>query len=824
MLTSYFKSAYRNLMRRKISSLINVVGLSIGISASLVIYTIVHYEFSFDKFHRDGDRIYRIVTKMDFPDMTFYGPGVPIPTAKAVKEEMTGVELATHIVTAHGPNVTVEEPGSTKQNVFKNQKEVVYADTNYFRFFDYHWLAGSAAIALAQPFQVVLTESRARLYFPNILPVDAISRRITYDDSIGVKVSGIVKDLDEVTDFRFCEFISMGTIEQSGLKDQWQWQNWGSTSSASQLFVKLMPGIVPKDIERQLIDMRNHHRETQDQKDPTQHFLQPLSEIHFNALYGSFDNRSQGNKSVLYGLLAVAAFLLFLGSINFINLATAQAALKAKEIGIRKTLGSSRMQLMIQFLGESFLLTLVAAILSIAIAQLLLDVFKSFIPEGISAGAVLQPHVWIFLGILTFGVSLLSGLYPAFVLTRFQPISILRNQAFAGTSTTRSAVLRKTLTVTQFTIAQFLIIATIVVSKQVLFSLNMDLGYRRDAIVWFRVPWGLPRGQWGSSLPAEDRRRYTLVERLRQIPEITNVSLGGNPPASSSTSTNDIKVNTGKKVVETMVEMKEADPNYFDLYGIRLIAGRNLVESDTSKEYVINETYAKFLGFANPRDAIGHVMESNTSLPIVGVIADFHTKSTHVAIKPLAYSAASRRSYIVHLGLNRADPLSWKRAIDKTGIIYRDIFPDRDFDPKFFDESIAAFYAKEQNTSLLLRWAAGLAIFISSLGVLGLAIHTTNSRTKEIGVRKVLGASVTGIVALLSKEFLALILVAFLLAAPVGWWAMHGWLQEFVYRTTLSWWVFFLTGILAILTALLTVGIQAIRAATANPVESLRYE
>jgi len=824
MLIVYLKSALRSLRRHKVSSLINVISLSIGISASLVIYLIVHYELSFDTFERDRDRVFRVVSKVDYPDMTMYNPGIEVPAARAIPREIAGVELATHIVTANDLTVTVENGGALSPKVFRHQQEIIYADSAYFELIGYRWLAGSAATALQGPFRVVLTERRARLYFPGLQPVDVVSKRLMYDDSIAVTVTGVVADLDEITDFGFQEFVSMQTVEQTGLKNRWSWDEWGSVNSASQLFVRLVRGADAKAVERQIVDLQKRHSEEKDRVDQTRHYLQPLSDIHLNPQYGSFDNRTQGDRSVLYGLLAIAAFLLFLGSMNFINLATAQAVDKAKEIGIRKTLGSSRGQLLMQFLFEAILLTSIAAILSLALAQVLLHVFRPFIPEGIEAGSVLTTHVAIFLIVLTVAVSVLSGLYPAFFLARLQPSSILRNQASAGTPATRSAVLRKSLTIIQFAVAQTLIIATIVVSKQIHFSLAMDLGYRRDAIVWFRVPFGPIVGQWTSSMPPVETKRFALVEQLKQIPGITTVSLAGTPPASTSTSSTFTRVNNGKNLIETMVEMKTADPAYFDLYGMRLIAGRNLQASDTTHEYVINETYAKFLGFANPKDAVGCLMQTHIQCPIVGVLADFHTKSTHVPIKPLAYSAASSNSSVVHVALNRADPSSWKASISAVEKVFKKFYPDNEFNPMFFDESVAAFYKKDQQTSFLLNWAAGLAMLISCLGLLGLVIHTTKSRTKEIGVRKVLGASVPEIISLLSKEFILLVAVGLVLAAPLGWWAMHGWLEDFAYQTALSWWIFLLAGGVAVVIALLTVSTQAVRAARANPVEALRYE
>ena len=821
MFKNYFTVALRNFRRNKFFSLINIAGLAIGISASLVIYLIVQHEFNFDNFHKDGDRIYRVVSKMEFPDLTIHNSGVPVPTAKAARAEITGLETVTHFITSYGSKVSVPLAGTKSPAVFLNQPNIIYADDEYFKMFDYEWLAGSSQTALKDPFQVVLTESRAKAYFAFASPNDIIGREIIYDDSIKTTVAGVVKDLDKTTDFTFKEFMSRATIENTGLKEHWSWEEWGSINSNSQMFVKLKKETKPAQIEKQLAVLRNKHRERKkegDDKDDTQHRLQALTDIHFNADYDAFDQR-QAHKPTLYGLLAVASFLLLLGCINFINLTTAQAAQRAKEIGIRKTMGSGKGQLVLQFLSETLLLTLLATLLSVVITPWLIKIFSDFIPPGISFASLNQPDAWFFLLGLIVIVTVLSGLYPAFVLTKFRPVIVLKNQAYTGTSQTRKAWLRKALTVTQFVIAQFLIIATLVVSKQVHYSLNKELGYKRKAIVNFNTRWNFFSDQ-------KDNRRFTLLQKLKTIPEIEKISLAGSAPASGNTSTTTMKFTSDKKLVETMVETKYADTGYFNLYGMKLVAGKNLQQSDTTKEFVINETYAKLLGFAKPGDAVGHLIERNFQVPITGVIADFHTKSTHQAIKPLAFSSDANNSYTFHLALKPRgeDGEVWKRAMSKVEKAYKELYPEDDFKYEFYDESIANFYKTEQNISRLLKWSAGLCIFISCLGLLGLVIYITNTRTKEIGVRKVLGASVAQIVALLSKDFIALVLVAFLIAFPVAWWVMKNWLQDFVYRTSLSWWVFAVTGSGMVLIAMCILCIRTIKSAIENPVKSLRTE
>ncbi|MES1216362.1 MAG: ABC transporter permease, partial [Bacteroidota bacterium] len=806
MFKNYFTIAVRNFWKHKTFSLINISGLAIGISTALVIYLIVQFEFSFEKFRKDKDRIYRVITNSTFAGgSVFKNSGVPMPMAKALRTDLTGIEMATHLVTTYNINASMPVAGSQSPAEFKKQTDIVYADEFYFSMFEYDWLAGSKLTALKDPYQVVLTEERAKIYFGNLSPNNIIGKQITYDDSIKTTVSGIVKNTTQkATDFQFREFISLATVMNTGLKDHYGGDEWGSINSSSQLFVKLKKGTKPEQLNAQFPGLREKYRNKKDQdKDDTEHFLQALTDIHFNADYGSFDNSRQAHKPTLYGLLAVALFLLLLGCINFINLTTAQASQRAKEIGIRKTLGSGKKELIFQFLSETFLLTLIATILSIAITPWLLKIFSDFIPPEINFESINQAHVWIFLGLLVLVMTGLSGFYPALVLTKFKPVTVLKNQLHASTAKSRNAWLRRSLTVTQFVIAQFLVIATLVVSKQIRFSLNKELGYKKDAIVYFPTPWN-----FFSDKP--DNRRFALLEKLKSMPEIEKISLASNPPAHTGASSTTMKVDNGKKEVELMSETMSADPDYFDIYKLKLVAGRFPEQSDTLKEYVVNESFTKAFGFAIAEDAIGKlVLRGNKKVPIVGVLKDFHTKSTHEAIKPLAYSSVRKNSYNIHIALRSqaGSPGLWKSGLEKIETEFKKLYPeDNEFKYKFFDETIAAFYKKEQNISRLLKWSAGLCIFISCLGLLGLVIYTTNTRTKEIGVRKVLGASVAQIVSLLSKDLVSLILIAFIIASPLAWLAMNNWLQDFVYRTNISWWIFAACGIAMLAIAIVVLG------------------
>ncbi len=822
MIKNYIKIAFRGFWKHKLFTFINIIGLSIGISAALVIYLIVRYDFTFDKFHPNGDRIYRVVSNFTFQGEQGYNGGVCGPLPGAVRSQVPGVEVTAPFFTLSQPNVFIPGKGNIPVK-FKNQDNVILADQQYFKLFNYKWLAGSSKNALDAPNQVVLTSEQAQKYFPSMPYNQMIGKVVTYD-TIKTTVTGIVQTITQNTDLTFHDFISYstGTVNKD-LKDQLQLTEWESTTSASQLFIRLSPQANVAHIEKLMngVLKKNSPPKPEDKGNTHSFSLQPLSDLHFNGNYGNFDSGHIASKTTLYYLLVLAVFLLLLGCINFINLTTAQATQRAKEIGIRKTMGSSRIQLVVQFLSETFLVTLIAVCISATISPVVLKLFAGFISPGVKADYLSQPGLILFLLILTIVVSGLSGFYPAIMLSGYKPAMVLKNQAASNSSKTRNAWLRKSLTVTQFIIAQFFIMATVLVSKQIYYALHKDLGFKKDAIIIINSPW-------------KNRtvaRNTVFVNKLRSIPNVEMVSIGGAPPSSGNTNSTNVTYKDGKKEVKTDVQLKFADENYMKLYKLRLLAGRSLQASDTSKSVVINETYEKVLGFRNPAEAIGKNLDhfnGAKNLQVVGVVADFYQHSLHEPIKPLAiYCGTSiwqKGTFHIALKPETAGSNDWKTAIAGMEKAWKEVYPDDDFEYHFFDESIAKFYETEQHTSILLNWATGLSIFISCLGLLGLAIYTTNQRTKEIGVRKVLGATVAQIVTLLSTELVLLILLAFVIVTPIAWWAMNKWMDGFADHTSISWWIFAASGAGMLLAAVFTSSFQTIKAAIANPVKSLRSE
>ncbi|WP_353129768.1 ABC transporter permease [Parapedobacter pyrenivorans] len=812
MLKNFFTTTYRHLWRNKLFTVLNLLGLSIGISAALVISLIVYYEFSFDTFQRDSDRIYRIVIDANFNGVEGHSVGVPAPLGNAIPNELTGIEQTVPVFQFQGDatiHVRIDGDNASKPLLFKKQKDVVFTNNDYFELLGYEWIGGEQSQALTQPFSVVLTKSRAQLYFPDLSPTAVIGKQLTYND-LTLTVSGVVGDLDKPTDFNGREFISVATIEASSLKENFMMDVWDDWMAYSQLYVKLSANQSAQTFQAQLNAFYQQHN-TERGKDITLS-LQPLHDIHFNRLYPNIGGRI-AQKTTLYGLMAVAAFLLALGCINFINLTTAQASQRAKEIGVRKTMGSSKRQLIQQFLGETVVMTSIATLLSILSIPIILRLFSKFIPEGLTADFMFQPGYLLVLLLLVAVVSFLSGCYPALILSGFTPTSVLRNQVSGLTGQTRHAGVRKILTISQFAIAQFFILATLIVSQQISYSIDSDMGFDTGAVFKFDTPRDT----------AETKSRQ-LLHTVQSLPGVELASTGFYAPADRGVSFTTVSFHNGTEELKPTTQIRWGDEHYLDVYGIKLVAGRDISPGDATNELLVNEQFVKEIGFQRPEEALGKFLNWNgNAVPIVGIMKDFHHQSTRSSIMPLLFQKNNGSTFHVRLKPNR-DGQSWSHAIAQIQKAYHGLYPDEDFNYQFVDEMIAQFYEHEQATASLLTWAMSLSILISCLGLLGLATYTINTRGKEIGIRKVLGATVGSIVQLLSKDFVKLVVIALVIASPIAWWAMNSWLADFAYRIDMEWWMFAGTGLVAMVTAALTVGSQAIRAALANPVDSLRDE
>lgn len=809
MFKNYLKIAFRNIWKNKAFSLINIIGLSIGLSSAFVIGAMIYYDLTFDKFHPDRERIYRIVTDTKSPEREGHFRGVPVPLGDAVGNQVAGLENLSMFFMAYFNKIS---SGDTEKT-FRNSEKTIFADNSYFQLLTYDWLAGSPKGVLDTPNEVVLTEKRAEKYFPDKSPQEILGKTVTYNDTINVKVTGIVADFQQPSDFNFQEFVSRKTALNTAMDGNIYNESWDSMSSATQLFIKVDKQTNINDIKDRLVGIAKEHenKKVVAMGHITTFNVQPLAKLHFGDDYAVFDSTEHlANANVLLGLSLIALFLLLLGVVNFINLNTAQATKRAKEIGIRKTLGSSKKQLIYQFLGETLLLTSAAAIVSLLFASGLFRLFSDFMPPDIGMGLFRNPLLVCVDVVLVILITLLSGFYPALVLSSYKPVLVLKNQIFPGDD---KGSLRRYLTIFQFVIAQIFIIATLLVGKQINYMMKKDMGIKTESVAYIRTPYNID----------SEIKRQRFAEAIKALPEIQETSLAGGPPASESYSGRSVTYFSKGKEINAQLQLLDGDINYLNLYGIKLLAGRKPL-NDSINEYVINETGMKLFGFENPQNIIGQsVKAGEKNIPIVGVMEDFNQRSLRSKIDPLVFVGGDQHG-TVHFSFRADDTENWPNAIRKIEDTWKNIYPDEVFQLNFMDDTVKQFYEQERKTSILLAWATGLAIAISCLGLLGLVIHTTERRTKEIGIRKILGASLAQLNLLLCKEFLILVGVAFAIAVPIAWWGMNNWLQDFTYKTELSWWIFIGSGVAMLVIAQVIISIRTIAVANRNPVKSLRTE
>jgi ABC-type antimicrobial peptide transport system permease subunit len=814
MLKTSFRLALRNLAKSPVSTLIKLFGLAVGVSGCLIIFLIARYELSFDKFQPDRDRVYRIYCKFSG---LWEGSnrGVPLALPAKVRSEFTGLEAVSFFFTYSAKVTVIDSTGARRK--FEEQSPLAIAGPDYFEVFGfYQWIAGDPK-ALAAPFTVALTETKALNYFGTTRPDKVIGKPIIYRDSLEVTVVGIIKDIKEQTDFQFTDFISFATVQSSWLKQSYSDMNdWGSVSSGWQCFVKLSEGTPISKIEDQMpILMKARQAQQKEEQDTKTEFkLQPLSDLHYNTDLFIFDSSpSAVSLGTLKTLGVIAILLLVIAAINFINLETAQAVRRSKEVGLRKVMGGSRLGLVWHFLTESFLIASLAVFLAIPMCYACFTLFGEFMPKGLSF-RLADPFMWGFLALTALVVGGLAGIYPAFVLSSYEPAVALKNQMVSG-GQSRSAFLRKILTVMQFSFSQVLIVGTLIVGMQISFMISKDLGFTSNSIVYFSAPW------WDKTSKVEQLRN-----ELSNIPEIVAISRNSRMPASSGWSSTTVTYNNGKEDKKNTVHVKSGDTSYISVFRMKLLAGRNVQPSDSARELLINETFCKKLGF-EPRDALNIQLKASGDKmwTVVGVLADFHFQSLHNKIEPMYFKfEPSGRTMALQLALTGNELKNVEQALVKINGAIKKVYPDEKIECQFFDDSIEKLYQSEKRIAKLTNIATGLAIFISCLGLFGLASYTAVQRTKEIGIRKVLGATVNNIVTLLSREFLVLVTIAFVIAVPVAWFTADKWLGDFAFRVEIGVGVFALAGFLSVLIAFVTVGSQALKAAVADPAESLRYE
>ena len=816
MYKQYLAGAVRHLRRNPLFTALNIAGLAVGISACWVIYRLTDYEFSWERRLPDKQHIYRVISGILFDEKPTYNGGVSAPLYQALRKEAIGLKRVVPVLTIW-PRAVQTNPADGKPVTIEDQEGFATTDAVYFSMVPYRWLAGQGSMSLNAPNQVVLTESRAKQYFPGKTPKEMLNRTLTYyssRDTITRTVVGIVADPDGPTEFATKEFCSLPVKEYS-LK------SWTNTNGTDRLYLQLEdnaePSTVVATIERVVAEkMRQFEQQGKsDFKFKRWFQLLPLSESHFSSYF--YDNVHKANKKVLYGLMGVGLFLLVLACINYINMGVASIPQRSKEIGVRKTLGSSRSGLIMQFLAETWLTVLLACLLAFGLGWVEFRLLKDILPDNLEPWGGIWSVV-AFMAVLAVVVTLVSGLYPGWLITRVKTVHVFRRVFVLGNGGGRIGF-QKALIVFQFVIALVFISGAMIVGSQLHYVTDSDMGFNKDAVVLVDVPW-----KYAGNSKYKDKQ-YSLLAEFRNLPGIRGIALGTEPLSGNFSSSQFSYYREGKGPVSREVFRKVVDTGYLRLYGLHLLAGRNLQASDTTNELVINETAVKAFGFASPQDALGKSIGQNVQglLPIVGVVKDFHTQDFYNTIDPMAFMA-DRDISTFNIKLDNARVADWQQTLRAMEKKWYGFYPPGSFSYKFYDERIAEMYKNERHLSTLIDLTTGISIFISCLGLFGLAVLTAHQRTKEIGIRKVLGASVLGIVGLLSKEYLRLVVLAIMIATPIAWWGANKWLENYAYKIALSWWLFALAGMAGLAIAFLTVGFRAMKAARVNPVSSLRSE
>jgi putative ABC transport system permease protein len=794
MIKNYLKIAWRNLWRHWSFSTINIIGLAVGMTACFLIFMYVRFELSYDKFNQNFKQIYRLNTDIKAPNEVLHWSSASAPMGPALQADYPDVQSYVRIF---GYGYLVQ----SKLNKFQ-ENNLAFVDPSIFKIFSFPLLEGDPNTALNAPYSVVLTQTMAKKYFGN---EDALGKSLLLDGKHPVSVTGICKDVPDNSHFNFDMLISVSTMEKLKLMN---FQEWGNFSNYTYLLLR--PGANPDALQAKLHAFLTRHisADLRSKGYNYELFIEPLSKVYMDTFRGAPVNGSMSN---VYIFSVIAIFILVIACINFINLTTARASERAKEVGIRKVVGAGKEQLTAQFLGESVIISLISFVFAVLMSWLLLPLFNQLAGKTVAHNIFEHGYIFI-LFLMSIAIGLIAGTYPALVLTGFKITAILKGRF---NTSIKGIFLRKGLVVVQFTVSIVLIVGTIIVYNQLHYMRNQSLGFNKDQMLVIDF----------SGDSTVQSQTETIKNQLKDIPGVMNVSASSTAPGNGNPVAYTQAENRSGAMQSLNLNMYDVDFDFVPQYGMRVIAGRafsTAYSSDSTKAFMINETAAKQLGYASANDAIGkHFTQWGRDGKIIGVLKDFNFAGLQQTIKPLNFRINPHNLNIFTVKIAGGNiPATISSIQDK----WKTIAPERPLVYSFLDENFNKQYSTEERFGKLFLYFAVLAIFISCLGLLGLASYSTLQRTREIGIRKVLGATVPMIVNMLSREFLLLVFIAALVAFPVSWYGMHKWLEDFAYKINIGWWIFGVAGLLAVMIALTTVSFQAIRAALANPIKSLRSE
>ncbi len=793
MLLNYFKLALRNLRRNPSYALLNTFGLGLSIACSILIFLLVRTHLSVDAFHEKAGRIAMVGTEQRSGTVAKMNL-VPFPMSAALRQEYAFLEKTAMVWQRNSSLITVAENGAAPAK-FREENARAFAEPELFEMFDFPMTQGSLT-DLREPNTAVLTEKTALKYYGT---TDAVGKTFKVDNTQDFRIVGVLKDIPANTDLRCQIYCSWATLA-SDSSSRGSLSNWGGIRGGTQCFALLREGHTAAELESAFVGFREKYFHPY-VRDWFYHAV-PLAAVHLDPDYGS-----GVGKSYLWTLSLIGLLLLLTACVNFVNMATAQALNRAREVGVRKTMGSTRAQLFWQFMAETTVIVVLATSLSLVLARLGLPALNRLTNLELKFDLLQDVALYGFLALLMLTVAFLAGAYPGLVQSGFRPAQSLKGaldaRQVAGFS------LRRVLVGSQFAISQVLIISAVVVTAQMNYIRNADLGFRQEGIV------ALP-------LPGDGPAKSALKQEIERISGVEEVSLCMQPPASESNWSTGIQMEGRTEREPWLINFKFTDVEYAKTFGLQFVAGRNLQPSDTIREYLVNETVVRKLNLASPEDIIGKkLMVDGRWFPVVGVVKDFHNQSFRDNIEPICMSSNLSDYDICAVRINLKNARTILGEVEKT---WTAAFPQELYEYDFMDARIADFYEQESVVLQLVRLFAGIAIFIGCLGLYGLAAFMVARKAKEIGIRKTLGASVRGLLWLFGKEYIRLILAAFVLAAPLGWWAMYAWLKDYVYRMPVGPWIFALALLATFLTAFVTVVVQSTKAALANPVKSLRSE
>ena len=800
MIRHYLTIGLRNLLRNRSHSLINIAGLTLGLLCATLIFLKIRHETRFDAHRPEADRIYRVLIRN--VGMGITNSGVPYPFGEAFRTDFPEVP-STMLEVMQNPTVQLEGD----QPPFQGEASVALVEAAYFDIFAHDWIQAPAPGQMEAPNMAVISDRLAAKYFGEASP---LGRLIDLNQRYTVQVVGLFRDPGLPTELPFALLLSYSTGDSARAENN----NWGSVSSNVQCYAKLPPGMSPEPIRAQgpaFLEKYNPPGEDDDDTWQEELTLMPLREVHFFTEGDHFGVQPASRES-LWTLGVIGLFMLLTACINFINLNTVLIFRRAKEVGLRKVLGSLPAQIVGYFLTETGILTLISLLLTLALAPFATRELMPLLGgEWNFAGTASGSGFWLYVLLVFAGVVLAAGLYPALLLARIQPVQSLKNRV--GLRYGQGINLRKGLVILQFGISQALLIVTLVMMSQMDYFRSRPLGFDREAVLQVNLP-GDATGSQGQA----------FKDKLLSHPDIARVSLSNSGTASGSIWKSNFTffpADTSLPVIEDYAQIKMVDADYLSTYGIQLLAGEDLVPTDSANRCLINTSLLKALGFQQPEEALGHSIESwGRRLPIVGVVRDFHTTSLHRPIEPVLIWVSPDNYHLAAIKLQRINP----EVLASIQTEWEASYPGFMYHSRFLDESIERFYAAEERAYKLFRLFAGLAIVIGALGLFGLISFMAASRSKEVGIRKVLGASVAQLVGLFTREFAWLVLVGFALAAPAAWYLSQEWLSEFAYRIEAGPGYFAAGLLLSALLVTLTVGVKAYRTATTNPVEALRDE